>query len=103
MGRPRILDQIIWSGIPTSVILNKKNEVVSTIYGKIDEKTILKLINSLSNWLKAIILIVSEIIFWRILLVLGSGVVLGGSGLFALKLILSTTGKKKLSDLIPRK
>ncbi|MEC7820588.1 MAG: hypothetical protein VYD26_04375 [Actinomycetota bacterium] len=45
----------------------------------------------------------SEIIFWRILLVLGSGVVLGGSGLFALKLILSTTGKKKLSDLIPRK
>ena len=99
----KILDQIIWSGIPTSVILNKKNEVVSTIYGKIDEKTILKLINSLSNWLKAIILIVSEIIFWRILLVLGSGVVLGGSGLFALKLILSTTGKKKLSDLIPRK
>ena len=45
----KILDQIIWSGIPTSVILNKKNEVVSTIYGKIDEKTILKLINSLSN------------------------------------------------------
>ena len=45
----KILDQIIWSGIPTSVILNKKNEVVSTIYGKIDQETILKLINSLSN------------------------------------------------------
>ena len=45
----KILGEITWSGIPTSIILNSNNEVVSTIYGKIDVQTILKLINSLSN------------------------------------------------------
>ena len=45
----KILSEITWSGIPTSIILNSNNEVVSTIYGKIDVQTILKLINSLSN------------------------------------------------------
>ena len=45
----KILSEITWSGIPTSIILNSNNEIVSTIYGKIDVQTILKLINSLSN------------------------------------------------------
>ena len=45
----KILGEITWSGIPTSIILNSNNEVVSTIYGKIDVQTILKLIDSLSN------------------------------------------------------
>ena len=45
----KILGEITWSGIPTSIILNSNNEIVSTIYGKIDVQTILKLINSLSN------------------------------------------------------
>ena len=31
----KILDQIIWSGIPTSVILNKKNEVLLNGTGRI--------------------------------------------------------------------
>ena len=45
----KILGEITWSGIPTSIILNSNNEIVSTIYGKIDVQTILKLINSLSK------------------------------------------------------
>ena len=44
-----VLDQVTWSGIPTSIIINKNNEIISTIYGKVEEGLILKLINSLSD------------------------------------------------------
>jgi len=46
---------------------------------------------------------VDEITFWRAFLVLGSALALGGSGLFALKLLLSTTGRRKIMDIFNRR
>ena len=42
------------------------------------------------------------VLFWRIFLVLGSLLYLGASGLFALKLIAASTGRKRIIDLFIR-
>jgi len=42
------------------------------------------------------------ILFWRILLVLGSLAYLGASGLFALKLLAAATGRKRIIDIFIR-
>ncbi len=44
-----------------------------------------------------------EIAFWRVFLVFGSALALGGSGLFAIKLLLSTTGRRKIMDIFSRR
>ena len=42
------------------------------------------------------------ILFWRIFLILGSLMYLGASGLFTLKLIAASTGRKRIIDLFIR-
>lgn len=44
-----IISQFSWSGIPTSILIDKEKRIVSTIYGKVKEKEILSLLDSLSN------------------------------------------------------
>jgi hypothetical protein len=43
-----------------------------------------------------------EILFWRIFLILGSLAYLGTSGLFALKLLAASTGRKRIIDFFIR-
>ena len=42
------------------------------------------------------------ILFWRIFLILGSLMYLGASGLFILKLIAASTGRKRIIDIFIR-
>ena len=44
-----IISQFSWSGIPTSILIDKEKRIVLTIYGKVKEKEILSLLDSLSN------------------------------------------------------
>jgi len=45
----KIISQFSWSGIPTSILIDKNKRIVSTIYGEVKEEKILSLLNSLSN------------------------------------------------------
>jgi len=42
------------------------------------------------------------ILFWRVFLVLGSLLYLGASGIFTLKLLAASTGRKRILDLFTR-
>ena len=44
-----IINQFNWSGIPTSIIIDRENEIIATIYGEIKEKKIIDLLDSLTN------------------------------------------------------
>ena len=44
-----VINQFSWSGIPTSIIINKEKKIIVTIYGEIKEKKIVSYLNSLSN------------------------------------------------------
>ncbi len=45
----KITNQFTWSGIPTSILINKQGKVIVTIYGEVKEKKIVSFLNSLSN------------------------------------------------------
>ncbi len=49
-----------------------------------------------------IVLVLGTIIIWRIVLVLGTLGFLGAMGIFTLKLIAASTGRKRLIDLFIR-
>ena len=44
-----VINQFNWSGIPTSIIINREKEIIATIYGEIKEKKIIDLLHSLTN------------------------------------------------------
>jgi len=45
----KVINQFTWSGIPTSIIINKEKKIIITIYGEVEEKKIVSFLNSLSN------------------------------------------------------
>ena len=45
----KIINQFTWSGIPTSIIINKEKKIIVTIYGEVKEKKIVNFLDSLSN------------------------------------------------------
>lgn len=45
----KVIDQFNWSGIPTSVIIDEDRKIITTIYGEIEEKSIVEILNSHTN------------------------------------------------------